>query len=91
MKHLTGNIALALDQRRQLRRRAPVSIAIADADPLHDEGEGLAARLESAGVPVRLRRYAGMVHGFAGLSALTPIAGQALSAMANDLKAALTA
>ena len=30
MKHLTGNIALALDQRRQLRRRAPVSIAIAD-------------------------------------------------------------
>jgi acetyl esterase len=68
-----------------------VSIAIADADPLHDEGEGLAARLESAGVPVRLRRYAGMVHGCAGLSALTPIAGQALSAMANDLKAALTA
>src|SRR5688500_16230697 len=30
MKQLTGNIALALDQRRQLRRRAPVSIAIAD-------------------------------------------------------------
>lgn len=69
----------------------PVSIIVGDADPLHDEGEALATRLAAAGVAVRLRRYAGMVHGFAGLPTLTPVAGEALSAMASDLKTALAA
>lgn len=43
---------------------APAWIAVAEYDPLHDEGVAYARKLESAGVPVVLKRYAGMVHAF---------------------------
>ena len=42
----------------------PAFIVTAEFDPLRDEGEEYADRLASYGVPVRKKRYPGMVHSF---------------------------
>ncbi len=67
----------------------PTSVVTAECDPLRDEGEALAARLQAAGVAVIARRYAGMVHGFAGLPQITPVAWQAIDDIAGDIRKSL--
>jgi acetyl esterase len=48
----------------------PSLIVTAEADVLRDEGEAVAARLRSAGVPTTAVRYQGIIHDFVMLNAL---------------------
>ena len=83
------------DPRFDLTRADPAAfpattIATAAFDPLRDEGEALADRLQLAGVDVRVRRFDGVIHGFAGLPQLTPVADEAIGWIGTRLRAALT-
>ncbi len=62
----------------------------AEFDPLRDEGEAYADRLKEAGVPVTVKRYDGLIHGFFGMSLVLEGAKAAVREVAGQLKAALT-
>jgi acetyl esterase len=68
---------------------APAIVLTAGLDPLRDEGEEYARKLEHDGVPVELVRYDGMIHGFLRLPAVLDRAGEALDELAARLAAAL--
>ena len=55
----------------------PALVITAEFDPLRDEGEAYAARLEQSGIPAAATRYDGMFHGFFGLGRVLDAAKQA--------------
>jgi acetyl esterase len=56
---------------RQLASLPPTLVITAEADVLRDEGEAFASRLIEAGVPVTAVRFAGTIHDFVMLNALS--------------------
>jgi acetyl esterase len=74
-----------------LRGLSPALIITAEYDPVRDEAEQYAQRLQQAGATVRLSRYAGMIHSFFRMFALFEQSHQALAEVADALRAAFTA
>jgi acetyl esterase/lipase len=73
-----------------LKGVAPAWILTAGYDPLCDEGEAYAKRLEAEGVAVTHRRFDGQIHGFISMGKIVPQAAQALDAAGAALKAAFS-
>ena len=71
---------------RDLSGLPPALIITAECDPLCDEGEAYAKRLEEAGVPVTYTRYAGMIHPFFSLSGAIPQGLDAIQQVADAVR-----
>jgi acetyl esterase len=62
-----------------VRGLPPALVITAEFDPLRDEGEAYAKRLEREGVAVTCHRYDGMIHGFFGMTDLIEAARSAVA------------
>lgn len=91
--YMPGDEALYRDPRASplltpdLHRAAPAVIVTAGFDPLRDEGEAYADALQRAGVPVRRKRFSGMVHGFLHMTTIAPGARAAMTEVARLFRA----
>jgi len=68
----------------------PALVITAEFDPLRDEGEQYAHRLEEAGVAARISRYDGMIHGFFGMGHLMDKAKAAVQEACATLRMVFT-
>jgi acetyl esterase len=73
---------------RDLRGLPPALIITAECDPLRDEGEAYAKRLQQAGMAVTYTCYAGMIHPFFSLSGAIPQALDAIQQVADAVRSA---
>jgi len=69
----------------------PALVITAEFDPLRDEGEAYARKLQEAGVPTTCSRYDGMIHGFFGMPVVFDKGEQAVAEASMALKRAFEA
>lgn len=63
----------------------PTALALAEHDPLRDEGEEFGDRLREAGVPVHQRLFTGQMHGFFQMTDTLPASDEAVAWIAEFL------
>lgn len=68
----------------------PALVITCEYDPLRDDGERYAARLQAAGVATTVTRYAGMIHGFMLMGAKIDAARLAFDQAGRALQAAFS-
>jgi acetyl esterase len=73
---------------KSLAGTPPALVITAGFDPLRDEGNEYAARLKAEGVPVTLRQYDDMVHGFALFGGVVDTANEAVRECSAALRGA---
>ena len=66
----------------------PTTIILAEIDPLHDDGAGLAEKLKAAGVATELKEFSGVTHEFFGMGSVVAGAKSAQDYATSRLKAA---
>lgn len=59
-------------------------VMTSEFDPVRDDGEAYASKLEKHGVPVNLHRWDGMVHGSAEMDAVVPEIAKAYTAEVSE-------
>jgi acetyl esterase len=69
----------------------PAFVITAECDPLRDQGEAYARKLQQAGVPATLKRYEGMIHPFFSLGGIIDGGREAVAGAAAALKQASAA
>lgn len=95
--YLSNEASLYADERASplltpdLHHAAPAVIVTAGFDPLRDEGEAYAEALQRVGVPVRQKRFSGMVHGFLHMTTVAPGARAAMTETARIFRALVDA
>lgn len=67
----------------------PAFIVTAGFDPLMDDGRMYAEKLEASGVPVKLRNYEGMIHGFFWMAGVFDQAKVLLDEIGEEVRAAM--
>lgn len=95
--HYLPNPEAGADPRASILRNPrlndlPEALVItAEYDPLRDEGEAYARKLQAAGVQVDLRRFEGLVHGFFQMAGVLDRGARAADEVGAVLKRALRA
>ncbi|MGA1406365.1 MAG: alpha/beta hydrolase [Ilumatobacteraceae bacterium] len=69
-----------------LKKSPPTLVITAEYDPLRDEGEEYAARLNAVGVQASVVRFRGQIHAFFGMSELLDDAAAAIALSASYLR-----
>jgi acetyl esterase len=72
-----------------LRGLPPAMVLTAECDPLRDQGEAYARRLQQAGVAVEHKRYEGMIHPFLSLGGIVDTARTAIADAAAAVRRAV--
>jgi acetyl esterase len=72
-----------------LKGLPPAMIITAECDPLRDQGEAYARKLQSAGVQVALKRYEGMIHPFFQFGGVLDTARVAMADAGSAIRRAL--